>query len=229
MKAVTKMIKSRKVHDWKVRCHQWPCCCCKNIWIKVPISQWKYPKRVFCHVQSKARESQKKKRPIASNLRGHQPRGHLPLLGSLDQMIEKFLLALWTRGGLITLVIAVCVVKKKRMKTTGKIEIPNGAEKEAQLLYWAKREAQLLHLHNIVSLVDDHNIPDSLILNFDQTKLKYIPSARHTLVENGLKSITIAGPDDKWCMTGTFTVSLKGFFTNATHIWWEDKSKSSAL
>ena len=108
------MIKSRKVHDWKVRCHQWPCCCCcKNIWIKVPISQWKYPKRVFCHVQSKARESQKKKRPIASNLRGHQPRGHLPLLGSLDQMIEKFLLALRSRGGLITLVIAVCVVKKK--------------------------------------------------------------------------------------------------------------------
>ena len=86
-----------------------------------------------------------------------------------------------------------------------------------------------MYLHNIVSLVDDHNIPDSLILNFDQTKLKYIPSARHTLDENGLKSITIAGPDDKWCITGTFTVSLKGFFTNATHIWWEDKSKSSAL
>ena len=50
-------------------------------------------------------------------------------------MIEKFLLALRSRGGLITLVIAVCVVKKKRMKTTGKIEIPNGAEKEAQLLH----------------------------------------------------------------------------------------------
>ena len=57
------------------------------------------------------------------------------MLGSLDQMIEKFLLALRSRGGLITLVIAVCVVKKKRMKTTGKIEIPNGAEKEAQLLH----------------------------------------------------------------------------------------------
>ena len=124
MKAITKMIKSRKVHNWKVRCHQWPCSCCKNIWIKVPISQWKYPKRVFCHVQSKARESQKKKRPIASNLRGHQPRGHLPLLGSLDQMIEKFLLALWTRGGLITLVIAVCVVKKNAWKQLARLKSP---------------------------------------------------------------------------------------------------------
>ena len=87
-----------------------------------------------------------------------------------------------------------------------------------------------MYLHNIVSLVDDHNIPDNLILNFDQMKLKYIPSASHTFVENGSKSIAIAGSDDKWCITGTFTVSLKGgFFTNATHIWWEDKSKSSAL
>ena len=88
------------------------------------------------------------------------------MLGSLDQMVEKFFLALQSRGGLITSVIAVCVVKaliarnahlmldhidldlsswakslfcrmgfKKRMKTTGKIEIPNGAEKETQLLY----------------------------------------------------------------------------------------------
>ena len=72
---------------------------------------------------------------------------------------------------------------KKRMKTTGRIEIPDGA----------KKEAQLLCLHDIVSLVDEHNIPDSLILNLDQTKLRYIPSANHTLVKKGSKSIGIAG------------------------------------
>ena len=26
MKAILKMVKSRKVHDWKVCCHQWSCC-----------------------------------------------------------------------------------------------------------------------------------------------------------------------------------------------------------
>ena len=87
------------------------------------------------------------------------------------------------------------------MKTTGNIEIPNGAKKEAQLLY----------LHVIVSLVDDHNIPASLILNLDQTKLKYISSANHTLAKKGSNSIGIAGSDGKRCITGTFTVSLKGF------------------
>ena len=96
------------------------------------------------------------------------------MLGSLDQMVQKFLLVLRSRDGLIISVIAVSVAKaliarnthlmsdhidldssswvkslfrrmsfKKRMKTTGKIKIPDGAKEEAQLLY----------LHDIVSLV----------------------------------------------------------------------------
>ena len=63
------------------------------------------------------------------------------------------------------------------MKTTGNIEIPDGETKEAQLLY----------LHVIVSLIDDHNIPASLILNLDQTKLEYISSANHTLSQERVK------------------------------------------
>ena len=88
---------------------------------------------------------------------------------------------------------------KKRMKTTVKIEILEGAKKESKLSY----------LHDIVSLVDDHIIPDSLILNLDQTKLKHIPSANDTLAKKGSKSTGIAESDDKRCSTGTFTVSLK--------------------
>ena len=88
------------------------------------------------------------------------------------------------------------------MKTTGKIEISNGAKKEAELLY----------LQDIVSLFDDHNVPDSLFLNLEQTKLKYIPSANHNLTKKGSKSTGIAGPDDKRCIPGIFAVSLKGGF-----------------
>ena len=88
---------------------------------------------------------------------------------------------------------------KKRMKTTVKIEILEGAKKERKLLY----------LHDIISLVDDHIIPDSLILNLDQTKLKHIPSANDTLAKKGSKLTGIAESDDKRCSTGTFTVSLK--------------------
>jgi len=90
----------------------------------------------------------------------------------------------------------------KRMKTTGKIEIPDGAKKEAQLLY----------LYDIVSIVEERNIPDTLVMNLDQTPLKYIPSANHTLAKRGSKSIGIAGSSDKRSITGTFVISLKGDF-----------------
>ena len=101
----------------------------------------------------------KEKRLIAPNL-DILPRGRPLLLGNLDQIVQKFLLALRSRGDFITSVAAVSVAKaliarnphlmldhidldssswaksffrrmsfKKCMKTTGKIEIPNGERK----------------------------------------------------------------------------------------------------
>ena len=48
------------------------------------------------------------------------------------------------------------------MQTTGKVEILEGAKKAAELLY----------LHNIVTIVEKYDIPHSLIMNLDQTPLK---------------------------------------------------------
>ena len=73
------------------------------------------------------------------------------------------------------------------MKITRKIEIPEGVKKEAQILY----------LHEIVSLVEEHSFPNTLVMNLDQTSLKYIPRANHTLAKKGSKSIEIAGSVDK--------------------------------
>ena len=50
---------------------------------------------------------------------------------------------------------------KKRMQTSGKVEIPEGARKEAKLLY----------LQNIVTIVAKYKMPHSLIMNLDQTPL----------------------------------------------------------
>ena len=130
--------------------------------------------RGFCaKYKAELEKTRKEKRPIAPNLNVLQ-RGRPLLLGSLDQMVQKFLLVLRSRDGLITSVIAISVAKaliarnthlvsdhidldssswvkslfrrmsfKKRMKTTGKIEIPDREKEEARLLY----------LHDIVSLV----------------------------------------------------------------------------
>ena len=52
------------------------------------------------------------------------------------------------------------------MRATGKVEIPESARKEAELLY----------IHNIVTIVEKYKIPHSLIMNLEQTPLKYIPT-----------------------------------------------------
>ena len=45
----------------------------------------------------------------------------------------------------------------KCMKITRKIKIPEGVKKEAQLLY----------LHEIVSLVEEHSVPNTPVMNLD--------------------------------------------------------------
>ena len=60
--------------------------------------------------KAELKKARKEKRPIAPNL-NVLPRARPLLLRSLDQIVQKFLLALQSRGGLITSVIAVSVAK----------------------------------------------------------------------------------------------------------------------
>ena len=72
---------------------------------------------------------------------------------------------------------------KKRMQTTRKVEIPEVARKEAGMLY----------LYNIVTIVEKFEIHHSLIMNLQQTPLKYIPAMNHTMAKQNSKSGSIAG------------------------------------
>ena len=56
--------------------------------------------------------------------------------------------------------------------TSGRPEIIEGARKEAEVLFH----------HQIVEFVEEHNIPPSVILNFDQTSLTYAPVASEMLL-----------------------------------------------
>ena len=144
-------------------------------------------------------KAQKNNRDVNRNL-SLLPRGRPLLLDSLDQMVQRFLFCLGRTGGLVSSAATISVAKalialnpqydlshinldsshwgqslfrrmgfKKPMRTTGKFEIPEGARKEAELLY----------LHNIVIIVEKYEIPHSLIMNLDQTPLKYIPAVNH--------------------------------------------------
>ena len=85
------------------------------------------------------------------------------------------------------------------MKTTGKVEIPEGARKEAELMY----------LHNIVAIVEENKIPQNLIMILDQVPLKYVSVSHHTMAKKGVKSVSIAVSSDKRSITGTFVITLE--------------------
>ena len=90
----------------------------------------------------------------------------------------------------------------RRMATTAKIPIPDKARKEIQLVF----------MHNIVQKVEKHNIPHSLIINADQAPSKYVPVGRSTLAETNVKEVPIPGSTDKRSITATFAETLDGSF-----------------
>lgn len=75
------------------------------------------------------------------------------------------------------------------------------------MLKEAKNEAQFFYLHDVASLAEEHDIPSTLVMNLDQTPLKYIQSANHTLAKKGSKSIGIVGSAGNRCTAVTFVVS----------------------
>ena len=155
------------------------------------------------------------------------------LLGELDEMVRKYLLTLSKRGGVINTTVANATAKAlmskyphivgqvdvdssrwakslftrmnfvKRRKTSSKVDIPDGARKEIEFLF----------LHEMVSIVEKHKIPPALIINIDQTPLKYVPVGNETLVSKGETSVTIEGSADKRSITRTFAISLHGGFS----------------
>ena len=154
------------------------------------------------------------------------------MLKELDAKIQKFLIVARNRGAVINTNIAIATANGflkhskdeslnhlslgrpwaqslfrrmgfvRRFATTGKVEIPAGV----------KREAELLYINDIVNLIETHNIPESMVFNLDQTPLKYVPCGNTTLAQKSSSTVPIKGVSDKRMITGTFTISLDGKF-----------------
>ena len=71
-------------------------------------------------------------------------------------------------------------------------------------------ESKERYLSEIASKVSDHNIPDELIFNADQTPSKYVAASKVTMAETNKKNIPIKGASDKRAITLTVIQSLSG-------------------
>ena len=100
--------------------------------------------------------------------------------------------------------------------TTFKVALPHGICKENELLFH----------YQIVEKVERYDIPDSLILNFDQTPSKYVPVAFKTLAKRNSKQVYIKGTDDKRSITATFTITMDGRFLGLQLIYGGETNQS---
>ena len=67
-------------------------------------------------------------------------------------------------------------------------------------------------LMDIKAAVVMEEVPDDMILNWDQTTIKYIPVSNWTMATEGSKRIELIGQDDKRQITATFAGTLTGQF-----------------
>ena len=170
-----------------------------------------------------------------------EPTGRPLLLGNrIDAMVQKYIIASSNRGNVISRSITTSIAKAlisrnpeyvgqidlesfswaqslfRRKRDYSKLEIPDGAFKEAQLLF----------THDILSKVDKYNIPDSLIINIDQTPTKYVPVSRSTLAKKNSKAVAIKGSSDKRSITATLSITFSGKFLPMQLIYGGKTTKS---
>ena len=74
------------------------------------------------------------------------------------------------------------------------------------------------YLRDIKNVIKMNEIPDDLVLNWDQTGIYYVPVSSWTMDKEGSKIIQIVGSDDKRQLTAIFAVYLTGVFY--LHIWY---------
>ena len=67
-------------------------------------------------------------------------------------------------------------------------------------------------LLDVKACVEFKDIPHELILNWDQTGLKIVPSTSWTMEKKGTKRVELVGIDDKRQITAVFVCSLAGDF-----------------
>ena len=89
---------------------------------------------------------------------------------------------------------------RRQAATTGKVEIPESA----------KKEAGLQHHYCITSIAEKHNIPESLVINSDQTTSKHVQVGHFTMAPQSAKKVNVARIVDKRMLTLTLTVTMDG-------------------
>ena len=167
----------------------------------------------------------------------HQKRGRPVLLGAnVDSQVKTYLRRVRDAGGVVTARIAVAAARgillscdrSKLAEFGGHVTLNRfWAYSLLKRMNFVKRKVTTAKsryavteferlkeefLQDVVTTVEMEEIPSELILNWDQTGIKIVPSNTWTMEEQGSKRVDVAGANDKRQITAVFCGSLVGDF-----------------
>ena len=170
-------------------------------------------------------------------------KGRPLVLGStLDKQVQTYLMATREAGGVVNSEVAIAAAMGIVRKQDSNLLAQNGghialtrdwarsllgrmgyvkrkANTKAKIAVTDFNELKSQFLIDIRTLRDLEEIPDCLVLNWDQTAIKYVPVAEWTMEKQGSKKIKIAGLDDKCQITAVFVATMSGGFLSSQLIY----------
>ena len=73
-------------------------------------------------------------------------------------------------------------------------------------------ELKLLFLLDFNNAVEMDDVPEELVINWDQTGINYVPISSWIMEQEGVKRVEVTGKDDKRQLTALFACSMSGDF-----------------
>ena len=89
---------------------------------------------------------------------------------------------------------------KRRATTKSKVSVEQFDE---------LKELFLLDFSNVIEMDD---VPEELVINWDQMGINYVPISSWTMEKEGVKRVEVTGKDDKRQLTALFACSMSGDF-----------------
>lgn len=164
-------------------------------------------------------------------------RGRTLLLGDeLDKKLQLYLRRIREDGGPVTAGIAIAAArgllmaehKNRLVENGGHIKFnrhwaygffkrmgfvprkPTTAKSKLSVENFAAKKKEFLD--DVVTTVEMEEIPPELILNWDQTGIRLVPSSSWTMEQRGVKRVEMVGQNDKRLITAVFCGSIQGDF-----------------
>ena len=197
------------------------------------VSDWKraYEKEL----QAKSKDTEPGKAVMVEAL-PLKNRGRPPLLGhKMDKALQNYIIGMRSRGTPIGTTVVVGIGRGlilKDQKTHPEYFINpdvltrDWARSVLRRMGYSKRRSSTTskvlpgnfddikgqYLSDIQCVVEMEEIPDDMILNWDQTAIKIVPSSSWTMEKRGCKRVKIVAVDDKRQITAVFACSVTGSF-----------------